>query len=204
MGTPLTVLICPTRRNPSVFHNCCIPVNDLTPPPLVAKTDYAANLGDCGPLVLSQMPASLAQGDTFQGWVTGFTGVIFVHSQLKIADVTDGCSQTYLLGEKPINSDYYLTGLDSGDDWSAFSGQQDDVNRLVAAPSGIATYTYYPPLPDTPGLNDYSGFGSAHANGLNMSFCDGSVQKINYSINPEVHRRLGNRKDGQAIDGKEF
>ena len=37
-----------------------------------------------------------------------------------------------------------------------------------------------------------------------MAFCDGSVQMMNYTIDPEIHRRLCNRKDGQPIDGKKY
>ena len=37
-----------------------------------------------------------------------------------------------------------------------------------------------------------------------MAFCNGSVQMIDYSINPAVHICLGNRKDGKVIDTKAF
>jgi len=37
-----------------------------------------------------------------------------------------------------------------------------------------------------------------------MAFCDGSVQMMSYSIDIEIHRRLGNRKDGMIIDGNAF
>jgi prepilin-type processing-associated H-X9-DG protein len=47
-------------------------------------------------------------------------------------------------------------------------------------------------------------FGSAHANGCNMAFCDGSVQMISYQIDPEVHRRLGNRQDELPINGNKY
>jgi prepilin-type processing-associated H-X9-DG protein len=47
-------------------------------------------------------------------------------------------------------------------------------------------------------------FGSAHSNGCNFGFCDGSVQTISYQIDPEIHRRLGNRKDFLPIDGKKY
>ena len=63
---------------------------------------------------------------------------------------------------------------------------------------------FYAPKQDTPGEENWLRFGSAHADSLNMAFCDGSVQSINYSIDPVIHRRLGNRKDGLPIDASKL
>jgi hypothetical protein len=47
---------------------------------------------------------------------------------------------------------------------------------------------------------DYNGrFGSAHPNGWSVAFCDGSVHTVDYDIDWEVHRDLGNRLDGRFI-----
>ncbi len=33
-----------------------------------------------------------------------------------------------------------------------------------------------------------------------MAMCDGSVQTISYDIDPQTHRYLANRFDGEVID----
>ena len=109
--------------------------------------------------------------------------------------ITDGTSCTYLVGEKyrpPRQILRRRRGRDN--DGTMMRGFDDDIARWTGAltgspcrPTGIAT--------------SYAAFGSAHANGFQMAFCDGSVQMI-ATRSTGGHRRLGNRKDGQAIDGK--
>ena len=65
-------------------------------------------------------------------------------------------------------------------------------------------WTYVLPRQDTPGFLDCLQFGSAHSGGFNVVFCDGSTRSISYTIDADVHRSLGNRKDGEPIDGSQF
>ena len=76
-------------------------------------------------------------------------------------------------------------------------GDNPDITRNTNSAYGVL-------LPDMPGFYQSNIFGSAHLNGFQMALCDGSVRLINYSINPEIHRRLGDRCDGLVIDGKRF
>ena len=111
--------------------------------------------------------------------------------------IIDGTSNTYMLGEKYLMPDYYFNGQDAADNETMYAGYDNDISRVHQSQPIRRCRT-------RPAIINQSGFGSAHANGFQMAFCDGSVQMINYSIDPETHRRLGNRKDGLPVDAKAF
>ena len=106
-----------------------------------------------------------------------------------------------------------------------------DVNVPVSVTnigSALPNLQYnYPPMQDSPieagifdtgfsgggvggqkgALQDYGAsfrFGSSHAGGLNMAFCDGSVHVIPYEIDYRVHLLLADRRDGQTFDAAPY
>ena len=125
------------------------------------------------------------------GWYpeTDWDGICFQRSKTAMADITDGASNTYMVGEKYLDPDHYYNGSDYADNESTFCGYDNDNHRCTNAAAG-------PAMQDRSGAAYIDNFGSAHAAGFNIAFCDGSVHLINYSIDPETHRRLGNRADG--------
>jgi prepilin-type processing-associated H-X9-DG protein len=116
------------------------------------------------------------------------TGVIFRASQLSMAAIKDGASYTYLIGERYLNIDCYNVGTCCDNDQGWDQGYDWDTDR----------WTANPPSQDRAGVGgcaDY--FGAAHPAGFHMAFCDGSVAKINYNVDPTFHQQLGNRADGE-------
>ncbi|HUY88946.1 MAG TPA: DUF1559 domain-containing protein [Pirellulales bacterium] len=111
---------------------------------------------------------------------------------IRDAEIRDGRSNTYLLGEKYLDSTQYATGNASNDNQDLYVGYDRDTLRLV--------HPFYPPMVDTPGVGDELAFGSAHPAAFNAALCDGSARSISYAIDAETHRRLGNRKDHGAVN----
>jgi prepilin-type processing-associated H-X9-DG protein len=99
----------------------------------------------------------------------------------------------YLLVEKYVSIANYESGEDHGDDWSLYTGFQDDIYR--------STNRNWPPSRDIAvSVSGEEGrFGSPHNAGFHMAMCDGSVHFVSYEIAGEVHQRLGNRADGRAV-----
>jgi prepilin-type processing-associated H-X9-DG protein len=127
-------------------------------------------------------------------------GVFVAHSQLPLAAITDGFSNTYLLGEKYLApDDYHRNIADLGDNHSAWTGLNWDLCRTTSKSKSEQPYIYQPPQRDAKGVRNWWTFGSAHQGSLSMAFCDGHIQNISYTIDAEVHRRLGNRHDGLSI-----
>ena len=142
----------------------------------VAYSDYAINSG----------PTHVRTP-----WDASPDGVSHSRSMVRIASIHDGTSNTYLVGEKYLNSDSYYNGYDAAGDISPYEGHDWDICRW--------THPSFYPRQDRAGLEKPQSFGSAHAGNMNMSFCDGAVRSISYSIDPEIHRRLGDRDDAEVI-----
>ncbi len=117
--------------------------------------------------------------------------------------ILDGTSNTYMLGEKYLDADRYNDGMDDADNETMYCGYNSDLYRITWY-DGKNAATAYTPMQDTPGYGHSLIFGSAHAGSCNMSFCDGSVHAISYTIDPETNRRLGNRQDELPVDPKKL
>ncbi len=129
-------------------------------------------------------------------------GVSFYRSQIGFKHITDGASNTYMVGEKYMNPDNYEATDSHGDDVSWTTGYSDDIYRCAALP----------PMQDTPGLPPPQGssnntdqefhtyrFGGPHPGGVHMAFCDGHTETVSFDVDINVHQWQANRHDEQVI-----
>lgn len=221
--TAIPMFNCPSRRpsttRPYQMSNIWTPRNGDRSTN-VARSDYAANSGD-GEKGIYYWVDEIQDYRNELVWLDfkyqdlgshiwppfdGQTGINYNGAEIKISQVLDGMSKTYMVGEKAIAPDKYEAiasdlgsvppeqKSDGGDEHSMYQGFDWDINRWTNW--DLENQKGRLPVQDRIGQEDYGSFGSAHPGGLNMLFCDGSVQTISYDIDGEVHRRYGNRLDG--------
>jgi prepilin-type N-terminal cleavage/methylation domain-containing protein len=201
--------VCPSRRNGGPYGNNdpsgLMGFKNQDKAAQFARSDYAGNVGDGPTASFDGGPGSLEVMDlpTWESYTipnkyktfgADATGVFTYWSFNRLKSITDGLSKTYCVGEKYIRFDQYETGENGGDDQSMYSGMDRDNLRWGK------NDPQYVPTPDTATGKDYDGtFGSAHAGVVLMGMCDGSVHGISFDIDPVMHARLANRKDGEAV-----
>ncbi len=119
-----------------------------------------------------------------------------IYTRISYNQITDGSSNTMVIGEKWVDSAFADVGA-----WNDDKGWTDgwDPDVLRANLCGLAADKAAVAGTDPIAALDY-GFGSSHTAGINSGFADGSVRLLNYDLDLELFNRLGNRDDDELID----
>ena len=147
-----------------------------------ARTDYAMNGG----------PAIVSQTD-HRRITHQFDGVWVLGKRTKPNRVFDGLTNTYMYGEKAMDSLRYDTGTCFGDR-SPLAGMNE---------SWMSTHSYVRYAARQPQIDSANNcltchdFGSAHPHGWNVAMSDGSVHMLDFHMDVEIHRARA------SVDGRE-
>jgi prepilin-type N-terminal cleavage/methylation domain-containing protein/prepilin-type processing-associated H-X9-DG protein len=207
MQATVPIYQCPSRRQGFRIMSNTVPYNG---PVNTFMTDYAGNGGDAS-----------TGGTNGDGVVVGiqhnYNGNVPIAQQVvsgsptRMASITDGSSNTMMVGEKAANlaNDTAANDFDWGDNAGYWAGVAWDTLRFGQPFSIFDGVTPTPPIQDRRYVNADGSpnvlypnviFGSAHIGSFNAVFCDGSVRSINYSGNSAALMNMCNRSDGNVIN----
>jgi prepilin-type processing-associated H-X9-DG protein len=211
LQTPVKGFACPSRRTDLSLFSLAQPMPVNANPasgkvPSVTRSDYAANAGDQSNNELGSGPQFSDRDKPFPLINPDFvqdpsrvpfyaTGVSFRFSIIRLKDVVDGLSHTYMVGEKYLSTNVYNSGLANGDNEWSWVGYDNDLYRTSNA---LPSQDHPTPSNDPSDGQGSFFWGSAHSQAFNMVFCDGSVHQVPYTIDLKLHQNLGNRMDRRA------
>jgi len=180
--TSLPAYVCPSDK---FFETFTISVdangNPLPTPVIVAHGNYIAVNGNNG------VTGNQATND----------GSFLENQAFRIADITDGLSNTFFIAERCSNmSNTTWVGAVTG------AGTVDARDPSTAAIEGSAALVMGhcgPHAPNNPNVTDADALASMHPMGVLFLFGDGSVHYINSLIDLSVYDALASRSGGEYV-----
>jgi prepilin-type N-terminal cleavage/methylation domain-containing protein/prepilin-type processing-associated H-X9-DG protein len=173
--TKVSVYVCPSDTNPAGDLNDNRKFTNLGGS-AISITNYVGNYGCNGQGIFSDKP-------------------------VKMTSITDGTSNTFMVGERRSNAGNFA---------SVWAGK-DDTQGHPANNQALIAYTSYrmqDGYSDTGGGQAYFAFASNHSGGANFALCDGSVRLVNQNISYKyettppytaTYSKLGDRDDGGVL-----
>ena len=180
---PLNVFKCPSEVFGQTFAVEDSNGQPLVPQVLVAHANYVGVNGNSG--VSDAVATSTSKND----------GAFLRNRSLRAADILDGLSSTFLVGER-CSSMSLTTWV------GAVTGGGVDSVRApgnVEASAALVLGHCGPHLPNNPQVTDADALSSFHPQGIHFVFCDGSVHFITSNISVQVYDALATRAAGDIV-----
>lgn len=130
-------------------------------------------------------------------------GTMYQNSRVRLKDITDGTSKTFLLGERDYtfhHASVWAGGtMTPGNDWSSLRHMNTNptyIGDINTFGGGLIN-----------GIQE-SAFSSLHPGGANFASADGSARFVEENIEATsdvvgptmgIYQRLGNRRDGMPV-----
>jgi prepilin-type N-terminal cleavage/methylation domain-containing protein len=194
IGIPLAQYQCPSdsERSDSDAFDAYGAYNPAIP--ALAVSNYVASGINCDPCQYGYLQAN----ETKFGCPSGPTGIFYRNSKIKIGQITDGTSKTFLVGERTYSPRH---GVISAAYWPGPPGSVSNASACWSANMIAGTKTTFGTADRNQMINGQAfGFHSDHPGGVQVALADGSARPIADTIAQEVAVQLVEIGDGAALN----